>query len=256
VAHAGDVIHDLCNKAKQVALAAMALGRRLTNIMRGNEDTGPVHMQRSRPPEPEWSRLVEALEDVDFRLASDPILSPVKQGLLAIGRRVNRCQRLLSRGPNNPLHEWGPEFFTEGHSLWEAIRALPRQEPVYAPWAEEEADSLPGPAPAASEPLVSAAQFEPGSTPVSAPGPNAAPRTVPADEEFLGFTAKQSMLLKALYHKGPVPIAVAKLAVYGTDKVADSTLQRLQSRTNQNLANRNYPLEIKRKSNVLSLLPL
>ena len=75
-------------------------------------------------------------------------------------------------------------------------------------------------------------------------------------EEFLEFPPKQRKLLKALDRKRPVAIAEVKVAVYGSQSVEDSTLDRLRSRTNRSLANQSHALEIKRKSNTLSLQPL
>jgi hypothetical protein len=74
-----------------------------------------------------------------------------------------------------------------------------------------------------------------------------------APEEFPEFTTKQQKLLKALYQKGPVPIATLKQAVYGTEQVENSALEQLKSRTNKGLADRNYLFEIRRENNTFRL---
>jgi hypothetical protein len=82
------------------------------------------------------------------------------------------------------------------------------------------------------------------------------PDDTEAGEEFLAFPTKQRQLLKALHHKGALAIEEAKTAVYGTKSGKDNALDRLKSRTNHSLSDRNYRLEIKRKANTLSLQPL
>jgi hypothetical protein len=72
-------------------------------------------------------------------------------------------------------------------------------------------------------------------------------------EQFPEFPPKQRRLLHTLHDNGPVSIALAKQAVYGTANVANSTLEQLVSRTNKALIERGYRFEIRRKSNTLSL---
>lgn len=74
--------------------------------------------------------------------------------------------------------------------------------------------------------------------------------------EFLEFPVKQRSLLLTLRGKGSLPIPVVMQAVYQTRQTELSALERLVTRTNQNLLNRDYHLEIKRKANTLSLQEL
>jgi hypothetical protein len=93
----------------------------------------------------------------------------------------------------------------------------------------------------------------------TAPGPSeqAPPSsTANATHEFLEFPPKQRKLLATLRGQGSVAITDVKQAVYGTKSTATSTLERLLGRTNKNLTDRGYRLEIKRKVNMLSLQPV
>ncbi len=91
--------------------------------------------------------------------------------------------------------------------------------------------------------------------PVSLPGSgNTAAGTVsPPETQFLEFPPQQRKLIGVLYGKGPIALADVTRAVYGTRNTAMSTLERLLGRTNKNLSDRDYRLEIKRKANTLSL---
>jgi hypothetical protein len=257
-----DITQAFLDRAAAIALAAMALGRRLLTIMRREEAPWSIREQGPQPPKPDWSTLLDALRDIEpfFGLVSDPALQTVKEKLKPIGQRVNRCRLLPGYGPEHPLWGRGPEFNTEGSELWQAIQAVPRQEPFYAPWAEE--DQPVGQAPTQGNDGT-AAGSSPGSAtpPIEPPTPTVQGEKVQApphkdDEEFLEFPVKQRKLLKALQHKGPVPMAALKQAVYGTIQFADSTLEQLITRTNKGLAGRNYRFEIKRKANTFCLSPL
>jgi hypothetical protein len=101
------------------------------------------------------------------------------------------------------------------------------------------------------------------STPVNVP--DSAPATsssasglVPAEElvSFADFSPKQQKLLSVLTSRQPVPFAVVMEALYGTQKEAIKKLEQMVTRTNRTLAAKNYPFEIKRKTNTLRLLPL
>jgi hypothetical protein len=206
--------------------------------------------------------MLNAIREVEssFHLASDPSLNAVKQSLQDIGRRVNQCLDPQPYGPDHPLWSWGPEFLTEAHTLWQAIKAVPRSEPGYAAWAEQEVVA-PLPPVATTGSASASASSTSAPTPIE-PGASTAQseplRQPPAmlNDEFLEFTVKQRKLLKALQHKGAVPIATVKKAVYGTSHAENSALERLKTRTNLALVRRNFALEIKRQSNTYSLLPL
>jgi hypothetical protein len=82
------------------------------------------------------------------------------------------------------------------------------------------------------------------------------PASTQLEDRFGDFTKKQRKLLLALDGKSAVPISAVKREIYATTDVANSTLEQLIARTNRGLAKGNHGLEIKRKSNTLSLVPL
>jgi hypothetical protein len=243
------------NQAADVMSAATSLGHCLTDAWRGND----APSVRDKPPEPHWSSLLEALHRVgsSIHTASDPSLHAVKQLLLAIAQRVNQCQQVQPFDSDHPLWRWGPEFYTEALALWEAIKAVPRKEPGFVTWANPEV-----PAPVIGNDVAVTETASLGNVSDSRPS-TAAGQTqqdgqppTPSDDEFLEFTVKQRKLLLTLQRRGAVSIAEVKKAVYGTIHVEDSRLDRLKSRTNQGLVQRDYGLEIKRRANTYSLLRL
>jgi hypothetical protein len=258
-----DATQRLLERATAIALAAAALGQRLLDIIRGQEAPWSIREPGSKPPEPQWSQLLDALGGVEplIGLATDPALNVVKEKLKAIGRRVNQCLHLPKFDPDHLLLSWGPEFNTEGLALWQAIQAVPRHEPGYAAWAEEDIPLGQEPAPDNGSAAAGDASSEGAAEPIEPPAPTAPSDNAPTppntnDEEFLEFTVKQRKLLKALQHKGAVPMDEVKMAVYGTKRIATSTLEQLITRTNKGLADRNHALEIKRKANTCCLSPL
>jgi hypothetical protein len=76
------------------------------------------------------------------------------------------------------------------------------------------------------------------------------------DLEFNDFPRKQRLLLWALRGQQDVPINDLMRSVYGSTSTSLSTFERLLGRTNQNLTNRGYRFEIKRKNNTLRLQPI
>jgi hypothetical protein len=258
-----DITQPFLERATAIAFAATKLGRRLLKIMRG-EEARPwsVRKRAPKPPEPEWSELLDVLRDIEtvFGLAADPALQIVKEKLKPIGQRVNRCLRLPRYDHEHPIWVWGPEFNTEGLELWQAIEAVPRTEPVLAPWAEEDVPM--GQAPVQGNHSTATDGSSDGAAPPIEP-PAATPHygnsqtaRTRDDEEFVQFPVKQRKLLKVLLHRDCVPLAEVKKAVYGTLHAATSALERLKTRTNGGLVRHNYALEIRRKSNTYRLEPL
>jgi hypothetical protein len=252
-----DVYRSFLERAAEIALASKELGLRLLDTKRAIPSSRSANEQAPRPPEPETSRLVDAVGAIGpfFHRTSDQSLTPVREALLRVGQLVNECLPLQSYDFNQPLWVSGPAFFNEGSALEEAIRATPRTEPAL--WAKAEALSQ-GPEPQAtvcfpssSTPICAATANEPPSTMVS----SAPLQSVRTEEhwEFFEFTVKQRALLKALYRKGHVSIASVKQAVYGTEHAETSALEQLKSRTNKKLAERNYPFEVKREANTFLL---
>jgi hypothetical protein len=115
-------------------------------------------------------------------------------------------------------------------------------------------------------PVASASRGPGGGIPGSAPRAanvvdpsSTTPAASPTDNaglEFLEFSCKQRLLLRALRGKDQLAIPEVMRAVYGTTQTPMSTLERLLGRTNKNLTHRGYRLEIKRKANTLSLQPV
>jgi hypothetical protein len=90
------------------------------------------------------------------------------------------------------------------------------------------------------------------------PWTSAAAQEVPSslsgnEETFADFSSKQRKLLTALQGGRFLTLPAVMKAVYGTAAKETSALERLVSRTNQVLTTKNLGLEIKRKSNTLSL---
>lgn len=135
----GPVPDRFVDLAQEIAQAAIALGRRVIEVRRGHDPRGRALLLGSTPLEPEWSRLLEPLRGLEPILprVTGTLFEPLKAQLRAIARRVNRCQPGRPGGMDNLLHEWGPEFFTEGWNLGEALKGFARTEPPCIPWAEQ-----------------------------------------------------------------------------------------------------------------------
>jgi hypothetical protein len=72
-------------------------------------------------------------------------------------------------------------------------------------------------------------------------------------DAFIEFSPKQRKLLLALCSNNWVPITKVKKTVYGAEEKTLRALEELVARTNRRLSQENKSLEIKRKSNALSL---
>jgi hypothetical protein len=252
-----DLTRSFLNRASELALAAKRLGQRINSHKRIVPTLRSAPEQGPRPPEPETSQLLHAVRALDplFRqVVSDPVLYSVKEALKRLGRLINQCLPLQRYDYNQPFWVSGCAFYNDGIALEEAITAMPRSEPAYVSWDEGEAHSqyvesqahviLPAPyTPANANELTSVMVNESRIQAAATEEP----------EEFLEFSTKQRKLLKALYHKDRVPFAALKQAVYGTELAKTSALEQLKSRTNEKLAERNYPFEIKREANTFLL---
>jgi hypothetical protein len=240
--------------ASELARAAQGLGHRLNDTKRSIPVPGSAPERAPRPPEPETSRLLNAVRAIDpvFRQVSDPALGPVKEVMKRLRHLVMQCLPLRKCDYNQPLWVSGCAFFNTGSALEQAIKAVPRIEPVYALWAEP-------------EPIYPAAELQTPAVSPTPPTPVGTATTTDlwsnsvvteAPEDFLEFSTKQRKLLKALHQRGSVAFAALKKAVYGTTQAEDSALEQLKSRTNKKLAERSYPFQISREGKTFRLTEL
>lgn len=116
-----------------VATRAITIGSRMTDNARDHSHRlGPVD-ELPQTHEPAWSELRQALNTIDGD-RPDPlpaVFGPAMEKLACVVKEFHECERLLEQRTPFGIDARGPDLYTAGFNLFEALKAISSTGPDY-----------------------------------------------------------------------------------------------------------------------------